>query len=150
MTLIELLISVIILMLFFHTLFILGAKVYGYAGKVRKNTEIKGDCMRVFALMEKDLKSSGRVTILPENSGIAIDMMEGGSISWYGKDDKLMRKEKDRAVPALQIPVSDVIWADNGDILSLNLTFAYSSTNGKIITEKILHNFELNRGHNEK
>ena len=143
LTLIELLISIIILMLFFHTLFFLGAKVYGYAGKVRKTTEIKSESMRAFALMEKDLKSAERVIILPENSGITIYRAEGESVSWYGKDDSLMRKEKDRAVSILQIPVSDVIWTDNGDILSLSLTFTYNNINGKIITEKILHNFEV-------
>ncbi len=136
-------------MLFFYTLFFLGAKVYGYAGKVRKNTEIKGECIRTFILIEKDLKSAGRIIILPENNGITIYGVEGGSISWYGKDDRLIRKEKDKAIPVLQIPVSDIIWTDNGDILSLNLTFTYNSINGKTITEKILHNFEINRRENE-
>lgn len=149
MTLIELLISVIILMLFFHTLFFLGAKVYSYAGKVRKNTEIKAECSKVFAAMEKDLKNTGRIVIMPENSGITIYGAEGGSISWYGKDERLMRRERDKALPALQIPVSDVIWSDNGDILSLNLTFTYTGVHGKTITQKIMHDFEQNRGNNE-
>lgn len=150
LTLIELLISVLILMLFFHTLFLLGSNVFAYAAKVRKNTEIRTECMRAFAMIEKDLKSAGKVSIQPENSGISIDKAEGGSISWYGKYDRMLRKENDRTVSVFQIPVSDVIWLDNGDILSLNLTFTYNNLNRKIITEKVLHNFEMKRRDNEK
>jgi len=143
-TLIELLISVLVLMLFFQGVFLLGAAVYRYAGKVRETAGIKNDADRTFSLIQRDLKPGVGIILYPDNSGISIETKNGSGVSYYGKGDQFLRKSANGIKVLVNRNISDVIWVKNGDILTLNLTFSYSNLNSrKKSTVRILHNFEV-------
>ena len=148
-TLIELLIGVLILMMFFWTVFHFGSNIYRYAGKVKNTTNIKTDAQRAVAVITRDLKSSAEIKIYPDNSELTIEDQKGNKLYYLMKKGQLIRKSGNTTQPLIKNKLSDLVWIRNGDILSLCLVFSYNNLNShKTSQVKILHNFQLKEAGN--
>lgn len=142
-TLIEIVISSVIIAIVLGGLVSFGAYAYRQYVSTRRLADMKTDVENIRSLMQGDIDRGGRVRLDTNNRGVTVTL-KGKPRSYFYRDGAVFLNDGRKERKLSNHPVSDAVWTLDNGIITMNIVYQYESLSSRKAMElKIIRDVNL-------